>query len=462
MSAQTLKFSWPDRTSLSRNAFRIVRVLNEKGFTAYIAGGAVRDALLKRPIREIDIATSALPASVEKIFKKTIPTGKKHGTITVREEGVNYEVTTFRVEGAYRNYRYPIQVKFVGSAEKDAKRRDFTVNALFYDSKRKEVLDYVEGISGLSHRRIIFIGDPKKRIREDALRMLRAVRLAAVLEFELARETRKAIQENANLIQKISAERIKQELDRILLSPRPSVGLGLLDVVDLLAYVLPEIKNLQGVVQPKNQHSEGDVYAHSLLAIEKFDQTAELAVRYAILFHDLGKPQTRQIRGGKITFYGHQNIGVDLARKLCQRLKFSAHETEKICWLVKHHMVPHDFVKMKLATRRKWGLHPYFRDLLQVYRADVQASLPPSGKPNLNPTGYREGLRIMEEIKKQPALRKPLLSGTDVMKALHLKPGPLVGRVLAVIEQKKLTNELKSRPAALAFLRANKIYLQKL
>lgn len=481
MSVTKLRFAWPDRSQISRGAFGIVKKLRKAGFEAFIAGGAVRDALLKRPIQEIDIATSAKPVDVKKLFKKTIPTGEKHGTVTVfplplslpRGEGKQkrkflppggggkvggYEVTTFRVEGPYEKYRRPSKVKFVRSAEEDAKRRDFTVNAMFYDPDKKEVIDFVDGIADLSHKRIRFIGDPEARIREDALRLLRAVRFATTLEFDLAKETRKAIQKNAKLITKISAERIKQELDRIIMSPRAGIGIGLLDIVGLLQYVLPEFKNCQGVGQPRNQHSEGDVYAHSLLALEKADESYDLPTRYAVLFHDLGKPQTRQIRSGKITFYGHQKAGGELARKIGRRLKFSAQDSKKISWLVEGHMVPNDFARMRLSTRRRWGLESYFSELLQVHLADVKASIPAVvGRPAFS--AYRQGLKILEEIKRMPELGRPLLSGNEVMKMLKIKEGPLVGRVLKLIQEEHLAGKLKNKQDALKFLRQKKRFL---
>lgn len=436
--------------------------MRKAGHEAFLAGGAVRDALLKRPLTEIDIATSAKPSEVEKLFPKTIPTGKKHGTITVREDGVSYEVTTFRVEGPYERYRRPVKVKFVRSAAEDAKRRDFTINALFYDVEKGEVIDYIQGIAGLSHKRIILVGDPEARIREDALRMLRAIRFSALLRFELPKETRLAIKGNARLIKKISAERVKQELDRIMLSGRASVAFGLMDVVGLLEFVLPEVKHLQGVEQPRNQHSEGDVYAHSLLALEKINDEFDLPTRYAALFHDLGKPETKKLREGKITFYDHQKVGAEIARKLCRRLRFGNADTEKIAWLVKNHMVPSDFANMKLSTRRKWGLSEHFSDLLRVYLADVSSSLRPSGRAETNPVGYREGLKILQEIKSQPQLRVPLLSGNEIMKVMRIKEGPLVGKVLRFIEEKKLAGSLKTKSAALKFLRENKKYFQKI
>lgn len=456
MPKTILQFRWPDKTALSKSAFTILKKLRKSGYDAYLAGGAVRDALLKKPLQEIDIATSARPNEVEKLFRKTIPTGKKHGTITVRLAKTNYEVTTFRVEGLYQRHRWPQKVRFVKTAKEDAKRRDFTINALFYDVLSKQVIDYVQGLADLAHRQIRLVGEGEERIREDALRMLRAVRFVTTLGFDLARETRKAIQKNAKLITRISGERIKQELDRIISSPRASVGFGLLDILGLLEYLLPELKVAQGVRQPKNEHAEGDVYAHSLLCLEQMDETFDLPTRYALLFHDLGKVQTRAVLNGKITFYGHPALGAELSEKISKRLKFSTKDTLKISWLVKNHLVPNDFAKMRLSTRRKWGLNLYFRDLLRLYQADAKASLPASGKPNPTPLCYLAGLKILKDLEQKPELSKPLISGSEVMKILKIPEGPLVGKVLKVLDEKKLSGKIKTKIAARKFLKKRK------
>lgn len=456
-----ITFNWPDKSSLSRGAVSIVNKLRGEGYSSYIAGGAVRDALLKRPINEIDIATSAMPAEVKKIYQKVIPTGEKHGTVTVRLGKQSYEVTTFRRESDYHANRWPKKVKFVSSAELDAKRRDFTINALFYDPESKEIIDFAEGIVDLKKSHINLVGDPEERIQEDSLRMLRAVRFATTLNFHLSHETIRAIKKNASSIKKISAERIKQELDKIMMSAKPSLGVGLLDVVGLLEYILPELWKTRGVSQPKNEHSEGDVYAHTLLALEKIDESYDLQTRYAILFHDIGKPQTRAIRSGKVTFYNHTVIGAELSAKVCQRLKFSKADTEKICWLVRAHLVPNDLRGMKLATRRKWGLSPYFEHLLRLYKSDVAASLRPSGKAEANPAGYKIGLGILKEIRDVPQLKKPLLGGEEIMRILKIKEGPLVGKILSMLEQKKLSGEVTNRIEAEKFLRSQKKILDK-
>lgn len=451
-----MKFTWPDKSPVSKGAFKILQKLRSAGFEAYVAGGAVRDALLKRKVVEIDIATSATPLQVKKLFAKTIPTGEKHGTLTVRGHKSNYEVTTFRTEGAYEERRHPKSVKFVASAEKDAQRRDFTLNALFYDPTNSEIIDYVDGIVDLRRNRIRTVGSPNARLREDALRLLRAIRFATVLNLDIERETRKAVKINAKLILKISAERIKSELDKIMSSDRASAGIGMMDELGLLKLILPELKACQGVTQPRNQHREGDVYTHSLLALEQINEEFDLPTRYAVLLHDIGKAQTRVIRTDKITFYNHQNVGAELVKKICRRLRFSKADEEKISWLVKAHMVPNDFLAMRLSRRRKWGLAPYFADLLRVYWADASASLGPSGRGDSNPRGYREGQKILTEIIKFPALKKPLISGNDVMRILKIKPGPQVGKILEALEEKKLSGKISTGKQALAYLKSNK------
>lgn len=459
---QKMKFIWPDNSLASEAAFSIVKKLRAAGFETYIAGGAVRDALLKRKISDIDIATSAAPAQVKKLFAKTIPTGEKHGTVTVRLGRMNFEVTTFRAESAYEGSRRPKTVKYIDSAEKDAKRRDFTLNALFYDANTSEVIDFVDGITDLRRGRIRMVGDAEARLKEDALRLMRAVRLSAVLNLEIERETRNAIARNAKLIKKISAERIKQELDKIISSDRPSAGVGLLDAVGLLQHILPELKECQNVTQPKIHHGEGDVYTHSLLALDETNEDFDLASKYAVLFHDLGKAKTREVKNGKITFYNHPDMGVEIVKKICRRLRFSKAEEDKITWLVRYHMVPNDFVHMKIATRRKWALTAYFRELLLVHWADAAASLGLDGRGDTNPTGYREGYKILKEIQKYPELAKPILSGNEVMTILKIKPGVLVGKVLRHLEEKKLSGKIKTKKSALEYLKKNKKNLLKI
>jgi len=210
---------------------------------------------------------------------------------------------------------------------------------------------------------------------------------------------------------------------------------------------------MKGVSQPRNEHSEGDVYAHSLLALEQCGADYDLPTRYAVLLHDVGKPATRVVRGKKITFYNHTTLGAQIAAKLCRRLKFSSRETDKITWLVKTHLVPNDFVNMRTSTRRRWGLQPHFVDLLRVYRADVAASLRPTGRADRNPRGLSEGQKILKEIVAKPELGKPLLSGTEVMKILKISPGPIVGKILRAIDEEKLAGRLTNKIDAKEFIK---------
>ena len=451
-----MKFTWPDKSEASKGACVIVKKLRAAGHEALIAGGAVRDALLKRQIQDIDIATSAAPTQVKKLFSKTIPTGEKHGTITVRLNKMNYEVTTFRTESAYKRRRRPGSVEFITNPEKDAKRRDFTLNALFYDPVSFQIIDYVDGITDLRRGRIRTVGDPNARFREDALRLLRAVRFAAVLNLEIERETRIAIKKNSKLITKISAERIKQELDKIILSQRASAGIGMLDELALLQFILPELKANQGISQPRDVHAEGDAYAHAVLALELAPNDVDLAVRYAILFHDIGKSKTRAIKNGKATFYNHPEAGAEMVKNIAKRLKFSKAEEDKITWLVRYHMVPFDLPSMKLSTRRKWAMQPFFEDLLRLNTADCQAGLRPNGKGFDNSHLVKIATNALKEIQTHPELTTPILSGNEVMKILKIKPGPIVGKILRVLEEKKLENKIKTKKAAIDFLKRNK------
>jgi len=458
--AMAMRFSWPDKSKHSKGAFDIVRKLRKVGHKAYIAGGAVRDALLKRKVEDIDIATSAAPAKVKKLFLKTIPTGEKHGTITVRLGKMNYEVTSFRTESAYESRRRPKAVSFVASPEKDAKRRDFTLNALFYDPEASHILDFVGGLADLRRGLIRTVGSPDARLREDALRLMRAARFATVLNLSIERETRSAVKKNAKLIRKISAERIKAELDKIISSDRAPAGIGLLDELGLLQFILPELKDCQRVTQQKDKHAEGDVYTHSILSLEN-SESQDLATRYATLFHDLGKVKTRAVKNGKITFYKHPQEGSEIVKRVCGRLRFSKNDAEKIIWLVKSHMVPDEFINMRPGTRRRWGLSPYFGDLLAVHKADAIASLGPNGAASHDTRPYEQGLKILKEIKSRPELGRPIISGNDVMKILKIKSGPSVGKILRHIEEKKLAGKFSSKKQALDYLQKNKKYFVK-
>ena len=375
---------WKPKTSQEKLALKLTKILKEKGHKhTYIVGGYVRDYFLKKKdTGAIDIATQASPQQVTRIFRNkkysVIPTGIKHGTVTVHQGACDIEITTFRTEGKYADFRRPKNVKFIDDPLMDARRRDFTINAMYLDPVTGELLDFFDGQADLKKKVLRFVGTAEKRIKEDALRLMRAVRFTSALELRIGARDLATIRKNARLIKEISPERVKQELDKMLVSSRPSVGFGTLDVVGLTEQILPELRALQGVTQPRNMHTEGDAYAHSLLALEKMKGSYDLPTRYAVLLHDIGKAKTRLLRDGRITFYNHQNFGEELTKKICDRLKFSRQESDKITWLVRNHMVPFDVTGMKLSTKRKWALHPHFPDLLKVYLADNAASLRPS------------------------------------------------------------------------------------
>ena len=289
-------------------AVRIVKRLQSAGYEAYFAGGCVRDALRKKTPVDYDIAASAKPAEVARLFKKTIPVGKAFGVMTVVEGGINFEVTTFRTEGAYKDGRHPSSVKFSSLAE-DAKRRDFTINGMFYDPMKRKFIDLVGGRADLKRHLVRTIGKPAERFAEDKLRVLRAVRFAAELDFRLHPETRRAIQKHASGIKAVSAERIREELKKILLSPNRRKGIKLLDKTGLLRRILPEVSRLKGVKQPPQFHPEGDVYVHTLACLKHLPPKMGWELVLATLLHDIGKPRTFMItdlpapRPGKFFVY---------------------------------------------------------------------------------------------------------------------------------------------------------------
>ena len=433
-------------------ATQIVKKLREAGHRAYFVGGCVRDLLsgVKDP-KDIDIATSAHPEEIEKLFPKTKPVGKEFGVILVIENGKSFEVATFREDIGYEDSRHPQKVIFADE-KTDATRRDFTINGIFYDPIKKEVLDYVGGQKDLNNKILRFIGDPYERIREDNLRLLRAIRFKNILGFEYDEHSREAIVDNASLIKNISTERIRDELDKILADKSRSKSLRELDEFGILKLILPEIEVMKGVQQPKNFHSEGDVFVHTLLTVEKLPAVCPVDVAWATLLHDVAKPDTFKIREGRFTFYGHVKQSGDKTEKILERLKFPTKRIEKICWLIRKHLAHHDIPKMKIARARRLLQEPNMADLFLVLEADAKGSLPVGDKMVLV-----EQVRTMyEEEKKRPKPIKPFLDGTEIMKILNIPPSKEVGKILESLVDAQLEEKVKNRDQAIDYIK-NKI-----
>ena len=425
-----------------RLATEIIRQLSGCGYVALLVGGCVRDRLLGVIPKDYDVATSATPDQIQILFPRAQLVGAHFGVCLISEdEGVHVEVATFRCEGEYSDGRRPDEVSFVTDPKLDAKRRDFTINGLFEDPLSGQILDYVGGRADLHAKRIRAIGDPVRRFREDHLRMLRAVRFAARLGFAIEHETLAAIREQAAQITRISAERIREELVRILIEGHVRSGLELLDSSGLLARILPEVKAFQGVEQPPEFHPEGDVWTHVLMMLDHLESPSR-TLALGVLLHDVGKPATFK-RADRIRFDGHDQVGASMAHDILSRLKFPNDEVEQVSSLVANHMKFKDVRNMRLSTLKRFLRLPAFSEHLELHRLDCLAS-----------NGYTDAYayvesKLMEFNTEQ--LRPPnLITGADLIAAGYT-PGPKFKDVLAKVETAQLEGELHSKEDALAF-----------
>jgi len=427
-------------------AAEIVRCLKAAGFAAFWVGGCVRDFLLGREPLDFDIATDAKPEQVETLFRKTIPVGKKFGVIIVVEGGQQFQVATFRVEADYQDGRRPGKIEFA-NAEADASRRDFTVNGLFYDPLTEKIHDWVGGETDLSAKIIRTIGEPAERFGEDHLRMLRAVRFAAQLGFEIEPNTFAAIQTLTPKIKLISAERVRDELLRLFRPPHAARGLVLLRDSGLLEYILPELVATIGCEQSPDFHPEGSVFNHIRLMLEKMPADAGESLPWAVLLHDIAKPATagRDAAMGKIHFYGHEKTGANMAEEILRRLKFSNKQIEEIVAAVKCHMQFKDVKLMRKATLRRLLMRETFPLELELHRLDSLGSHGDLGH-------YNFCLAAAEELKHQPEIHPPLLTGDDLL-ALGIPRGKKIGELLHELRDKQLAEEIKTPDAARAWVK---------
>ncbi len=357
--------------AIDANAKKIVKTLRGHKFQAYLVGGCARDLLLGIQPKDWDVATNAKPKQIIRLFQKTIPVGAKFGVVIVRMAGKNYEVATFRKDSDYADGRHPGKVQFSGP-EEDARRRDFTVNGMFYDPVGKKVLDFIGGQKDLKTGIIRAIGNPDQRFYEDKLRMLRAVRFSARFNFPIEKKTAAAIKRHCGEINQVSRERIRDELVYIFTQPRPDRGLDLLDRLGLLKAILPEVSALKGVRQPKQFHPEGDVFKHTRLMLKLMKQPSpELA--WGVLLHDIGKPDTFQI-ADRIRFNGHSTLGAEISQKILKRLRFSNRQVKIIVALVREHLKFIDARKMKQSTLKRFMSLEYFDLHLELHRIDCVGS----------------------------------------------------------------------------------------
>jgi tRNA nucleotidyltransferase (CCA-adding enzyme) len=446
--------------SIPASLEELARVFRQHGRQCYLVGGAIRDMLLGRPSTDYDIATDALPPEVQGMFQRVIPTGLKHGTVTVLFRGLRFEVTTFRIDREYLDGRRPDSVVFTPSIEEDLRRRDFTVNAIAYDLSSRRLLDPHGGRADL-HRRIIrAIGDPLERFREDGLRPVRACRFAAQFGFSVDPATFAAIPACLDTVRKVSSERIREELVRLLSAPQPSQGFRLMADCGLLELLLPELYAGAGVEQ-RSMHCF-DVLEHSLRSCDAAEPE-NLPVRLAALLHDIGKPGTlaRQ-ENGDLSFHGHEQLSAELACALLERLRFPNQLIHKTRHLVLHHMFNYTEEWSDAAVRRfiaRVG-EEHLPDLLALRRADQVGTC---GDSSPSPALAAFGRRLEKVLAAGRALtlRDLAVDGRDLMESLGLPPGPGIGVLLGQLLESVLEDPgLNTRETLLGI--AGRFYEQRL
>lgn len=445
---------------MKSTSIEIIEILRKAGHEAYLAGGCVRDMLIGITPKDFDIATSAKPEEIEALLEHTIPVGKEFGVILVIKNGHKFEIATFREDKSYSDGRRPDKIEFTNARE-DAYRRDFTINALFYDPIKDKVIDYVGGQKDMNEKLVRFIGDPELRIKEDHLRLLRAVRFKNNFDFQYHPDTYEAIKKYANLIAKISGERIRDELNKMIMGANAEQAFEELFELGLLQFIMPEAVKMKGTAQPKIYHKEGDVWDHAKLSLKNLTdedadpdplpETISQNLRWATFLHDIGKPETFSYEGKRIRFDHHSEVGAEIAKKILNRLKFSKKDIERITWLIKHHMMIVPLLKMPKSRQRHWFLNDGFPELLEVYRADALGIIPTD-------LSLYEKIKKMykHEIAELKLMPKLIIHGDEIMKILKIESGKKVGTILKKIRELQLSKKLKTKKDAIAFVKTLK------
>ncbi|HKD70066.1 MAG TPA: HDIG domain-containing protein [Candidatus Binataceae bacterium] len=427
-------------------ALAIISRLRGEGFAAYLAGGCVRDRILGVRAKDFDIATDARPEVVQNLFHNTIAVGAKFGVVVVIIDGDPFEVATFRADAPYLDGRRPSAVHF-GTLEADAERRDFTIGGMYYDPVADRLIDLVGGQCDLRAGILRAIGDPRQRFAEDRLRMLRAIRFAARLDFTIEHATLDAIRRAAPAINEVSAERIGDELVMILTEGRAARGMELLLQSGLMRPLLPEVEALIGCEQPANFHPEGDVYRHTMLAMSMLDYGCTETLAFGMLFHDIAKPPTREVRGDKTTFYGHTERGAEMATHILQRLRRSRFVQSRVAYLVHYHLRLSDALRMRPSTLKRMLAEDGFEELLSLARMDALASS--------SYLGFYHFCRRAMETHAPEQLRPPRLIGGDDLIEMGFTPGPAFKAILKEVEDLQLDGELHDREGAVAYVRSH-------
>jgi poly(A) polymerase len=426
-------------------AVAIVKRLRQHGYESYLAGGCVRDMLLNQSPRDYDITTNARPEDVARIFSRTIPVGAQFGVTLVLFEDQAFEVASFRHDGPYLDGRRPSHVRY-GSLAEDILRRDFTINGLVYDPLEGRVIDLVDGQRDIASRTIRAIGNPRERFAEDRLRMIRAVRFAASLDFTIEENTFNAIAEMASNVTQVSWERIGDEISRILTEGAAKRGFELLDQTGLLRVLLPEVEAMKGVEQSPDYHPEGDVFKHTMLLLGHLGSPTE-SLAYGCLLHDVGKPLCWQRDGERITFYGHSEKGAEIATEILKRLKRGRVTWERVAYLVRNHLRHTQAPKMRLSTLKRFLREEGIGELLELTRIDALSA-------NGDLQYYNFCQQKLADLKEEGVHPQPLLRGKDLI-TLGFDPGPIFQRILSGLEEAQLEGEIASREQAIEWVNKN-------
>jgi len=449
---------------VKETAISIIKRLRQEGYSAYFAGGCVRDQIMGNPPKDYDIATSARPEQVTQLFPNTVTVGAQFGVVLVLIEGQQVEVATFRSDGDYADGRHPDEVTYTDDARLDVLRRDFTINGLLWDPLTETLLDYVGGREDICKRVIRTIGDPPQRFREDKLRLMRGARFAARFGFELESATRDTIQALADQILRVSKERLRDELIKILTEGYASGGVLLLETLRLLRPILPEISDLQGVEQPPEFHPEGDVWVHTLRMLQLMDETKQslaqgsnptatdwaatpdnraypsISLALGVLLHDVGKPQTFEVKD-RIRFNNHCEVGARMALRICDRLRFTQKHTERVLQLVRDHLKFKDLPHMRPATLKRFLRQEGFEEHLELHRLDCLGS-------HRNMDLWRMAKDHLTCLKPEEIRPAPLISGDDLI-VLGYQPGPIFKEILKAVEDAQLDQVISDRVQAL-------------
>ena len=433
----------PVESELFDIARHLVSQLRSAGHKAFCVGGCTRDMLMNIPPKEYDITTSATPDEVSKIFSHTIPVGVSFGVTLVLIGHYKFEVATFRKDESYSDSRHPDAVTYSNEEEEDVLRRDFTINGMLYDPIAEEAIDFVGGTDDIGEGIVRTIGVPYMRFNEDKLRLMRAVRFASRYGFKVEEETYKALVEHASGITLVSAERIRDELVKIITQRNPGAGLELLRESDLLCHILPEVDAMYGVEQPPEFHPEGDVFTHTCLVLDRiYDNTGGLAspeLAMAGLLHDVAKPQTFSV-SDRIRFNGHDKIGAEMSRDICKRLKFSNRQIELIYELIRDHLKFKDVFRMKKSTLKRFIGQTDFEEHMILHLADCLAS-------HGSTEAYDFVMQKLEEFKDEEIKPEPLIGGRELIE-MGYKPGPIFTEILNFVEEAQLEGEISDSSEA--------------